>query len=134
MVSTKLEFFAGLKKSKLGVLRGLTSFVFLFFIFFSIFMFSFKKQIYKNFIIAFIISGFLCSAIGVQLPTNIEDVFLYSFLVGLTIGSICTSFHFLTESKKNKFMMYAWLFIPIILVPISCVSYKINEKLNLFPK
>lgn len=94
-MKTQLIFFDNNEESKKGLKRGSIAFcIILILLIVQNAIFTKYKYTYRLLLSYMVVSLLLCSAIGVQLPTNINEASIYSCLIGLVVFGIYYSMNY----------------------------------------
>ena len=120
MPNTRLIYFGDSNDSKYGTLRGSVAFapIFLVLLGASYFYRTPPVSTSARILAVGLASLFLCSAVGVQLPSSSSEAALYGGLVGLVVSSCCVCFMFVNTGSSTAYIAA----IPLIILTVSLTS------------
>jgi hypothetical protein len=120
MPKTRLIYFGDSNDSKYGTLRGAAAFAPIFLIMFSASYFQCTSPISTStrILAVGLASLFLCSAVGVQLPSSYREAALYGGLVGLVVSSCCLCFMSVSTGSAAAYIVA----VPLLTLSVSLVS------------
>jgi len=132
MTRSELVFFDSAHNSRLGTARAAISFFPMLVIFSLLVVATNKKVTWRTVIGVILLSTWLCSAIGVQLPKTYKQAALYGFLVGSVAGACVTAVALITLTDPPKTILWSIVVLPLITCPLAILTLWVSNRLNLY--
>lgn len=135
MPRTELIYFDNLSASGKGTLRGLIAFGILIIGLPGvglIFRKIFTKGMWTKIITLILSALILCSAVGVQQPTENDEAFLYGLLVGFSISIIASCLLVNIVKVPIFYVTLFVIYLSLLVGATSLITYKLGDKLKIY--